>query len=80
MENAKQNGSNDGDSELQNIDTDCQELEQAINSVVSANPLTVIDFFQDAFDDIISKGKLCKDMVDAIRAFTNDVTSVSEAV
>jgi len=80
MENAKQKGSNDGDSELQDLDTDCRELEEAVNSVVSANPFTAIDSFQNAFDNVVSKGKLCNDMFDNIRAFANDVTGVSDAI
>jgi len=80
IETAKQNGSDDGDPELQNLDSDCDELEQAVNSVVNVNPFTAMDSFQNAFDGVISKGNVCKDMFDTIHAFAKDVTGVSDAI
>lgn len=80
MEAAKQNGSNDGDSEPRNLDTDCRELEQAVDSVVNMNPLKAMNTFQSAFDGIISKSNVCKDMFEIIYAFAKDVSDVSDAI
>jgi len=80
MENAKQNGSDDGDPALLDLDEDCRELERATDSVVGMNPFTAIDSFQNAFDGIVSKGNLCRDMFETIHAFAKDVSGVSDAI
>ncbi|KAL7554581.1 hypothetical protein ACHAWF_019043 [Thalassiosira exigua] len=80
MENAKQDGSKEGDPEIPNLENDVRALEDTARCVRQSNPINAIEWFQKAFDGITTKGELCRDMFATMRDFANDVAGVSEAI
>lgn len=79
-ENAKQKGSKEGDPDIPNLEEDVRSLQEATRGVQGANPLNAINSFQNAFEGISTKGKLCEDMFTTMRDFADDVAGVSEAI
>mmetsp|Transcript_10475 Transcript_10475/g.22747 ORF Transcript_10475/g.22747 Transcript_10475/m.22747 type:complete len:336 (+) Transcript_10475:140-1147(+) len=80
MENAKQKGSKEGDPDIPNLEEDVRSLQDVTRGVQGANLLNAIDSFQNAFEGISTKGKLCEEMFTTMREFADDVAGVSEAI
>lgn len=80
MELAQQKGSKESDRTIPDIEKDVRELEIASDDVFNVNPFNAIETYQKAFDEISSKGNMCKELFQTILDFAEDVANVSSAI
>ncbi|KAL3941639.1 MAG: hypothetical protein SGARI_000532 [Bacillariaceae sp.] len=80
VEQAKNEGSLEGDPELRDVTPDIEELEMAVKDVEEVNLFTVMSSGQQAFRGLTAKGQVCFELFDTIKDFSVSVAGVAGAI